>query len=112
MVVIIGAGQSGFTGVAVDYDIQEEVQGTIQEQKISFDNIPLGGDWKLSYNGLETNLLYHNTTASTLETEIRNLDVSLVNVLVTGDFSSGFIIKFVDVANPYLLEVIDFNLQI
>lgn len=69
--------------------------GTDEVQNIAFSDVPDAGDWEITYDAQVTNTLAFNITAGQLQTELENLsNIGAGNVLVTGDFTSGFVITF------------------
>jgi len=67
--------------------------GSDEIQNISFSNIPDSGEFKLTYNSVETSALPSSSVASDVENALNSLP-DLSSVVVTGDFSVGFLISF------------------
>lgn len=71
------------------------LSGTNEEQTINFSAVPDSGSWQIDFDGQQTGVLAFNIAAALLQTELENLsNVGAGNVLVTGNFASGFLIEF------------------
>jgi len=83
--------------------------GTIEQQTITFDNVPTAGEWMLSYeyngNTYYSNVLAFNADNFVLEAEVRNIlaqieAIELINLwsamaTVVGDYTTGIEIRLV-----------------
>jgi len=67
--------------------------GVDEVQTITFDSVPDGGEFKLVFDGDETNAILYSDNAATVESELNGLP-SLSAVTVTGNFSTGFVVTF------------------
>ena len=65
--------------------------GTTEVQTITFDAVPDSGAWKITFDGDESIALSDTSTAANVKSAIDALP-SIDTVLVTGNFSTGFII--------------------
>lgn len=70
--------------------------GTDEVQTITFDAVPDAGDFKLVFDGDETNAIAYTDTASTVESELNALP-GLSTVTVSGNFTTGFTVTFTGV---------------
>lgn len=69
--------------------------GQSESQNINFSAVPDAGDWTLEFDGQVTGVLAFNISAALLTTELENLsNIGAGNVVVTGNFTVGFIIDF------------------
>lgn len=76
-------------------------------QRLSFNEVPESGTFKLKFGSNTTDFLQFDSTADDIQTELR-LIVALANVVVTGDFSVGFSIVFEGFENfPALGQVLN-----
>ena len=95
--VTIGSqiSRSGSNGNVI-FQTKETVQilnGVDEQQRISFNNTPDGGVFRLSFNGEETPDISFNDTSAVIQSALNALP-DLSSVLVTGDFSGGFNVNF------------------
>ena len=67
--------------------------GQDESQNIDFNLVPDNGEFKLSYNSVETSVLDETATSTDVENALNGLP-DLSSVSVTGDFSVGFIVNF------------------
>ncbi len=67
--------------------------GADEIQNVDFSDVPDAGEFKLTYNGVETSALTSSSDASDVEDALNGLP-DLSSVSVTGDFSVGFIVNF------------------
>jgi hypothetical protein len=89
----------------VTIDTPYNAVGPVDEiQEITFDLLPDGGSWKLTYGVNETGTLTFNASAAAIQTSIR-LIAGLSSATVTGNYATGFAITLVGVASPGLLSV-------
>ena len=80
-------------------------------QKISFDDAPTSGTFKITYGVLETAALNWDDTFGEIQTALRAL-AGLEQVLVTGTFSAGFTIVFQGFSTvPTILTLTDNSLD-
>lgn len=63
---------------------------------VAFSGVPTSGSFKLSWDGSETSALTSASTAASVQTALRALS-GLSAVAVSGDFSDGFTVTFIDV---------------
>lgn len=92
--------------------VQEGGGGNDEVQRIDFDFAPDAGQWKIEFDGEETDILSSGETSQTVETALESLsNIGSGNIEVTGDFSNGFILNFTGtLANTDVAEVtISFN---
>lgn len=75
-------------------------------QKITFSKVPTVGSFVLYYGLEDTDSIAFSATAADIQTELREIP-GLANVTVTGSFSSGFVVTFVGVSSPALLEAVN-----
>lgn len=108
---------NGFTTVAIPYTatastVQSAIQalpdlstsvvagdfaGVNAVQLISFSAVPSSGSFELSYDGFNTAAIPYTATASTVQTALTSLEnIGAGNVSVTGSFSAGFTITFIN----------------
>lgn len=67
--------------------------GTNEVKKLTFNNVPDSGQFKLTFNSNETTALLFSATNLDVQSALNNLP-DLSSVLVTGDFSAGFTVEF------------------
>jgi hypothetical protein len=63
--------------------------------RIDFDQVPNNGTWRFEWNGQISNDLPFNASASVIQDEF-NLFAGHTGVVVTGDYSAGFVFNFLD----------------
>lgn len=68
-------------------------------QKLSFSKVPDAGTFKIGFGVLTTGSLAFNASAADIQTALRLLS-GLSNVVVTGNYSAGFILTFVGSSSP------------
>lgn len=80
-------------------------------QSISFSALPTSGEFKLKYGANKTGVLQYDTTAATIQTELKLLP-GLSSVTVSGNFSVGFIVTFLGSQTaPELGQVVESTLD-
>lgn len=67
-----------------------------EEQLITFNSVPVSGDFSLNFDGEITAPILFNATALDIESALENL-TNIDDVNVTGDFSTGFNVEFLGV---------------
>lgn len=73
-------------------------------QLIEFDAVPDEGEFTLTYGEDETAAIAFNANAAAVEAALREIE-GLEDVTVSGDFTDGFEVTFVDIPDPLALEV-------
>jgi hypothetical protein len=63
-------------------------------QLLTWSGVPTSGTYKIQYGASLTTDLQYNASAATIQTALRLLS-GLSNCLVTGDYTSGFVVTFV-----------------
>lgn len=86
---VSGTPDNRFTTDA-EYEI---AAGTDEVQTITFSSAPTSGDFTLIFNGEETASIAYNDTNTDVQTALNAL-TALSGVIVTGDFSGGFVVTF------------------
>lgn len=69
------------------------VAGLDEVQTLTSSVVPSSGSFRLKYQNQETGILNFNVTAAQIQTALQSLS-KLPGVLVTGDFTAGFVITF------------------
>ena len=85
--------------------------GTNEIQHIVFSTVPTSGNWRLAYNGQNTNNMNWDATANDVRGELVAL-TTIDNVIVTGSYSGGFFVEFigtVDGKKPALAITVNAN---
>ena len=85
--------------------------GTNEIQHIVFSTVPTSGNWRLAYNGQNTNNMNWNATANDVRGELVAL-TTIDNVIVTGSYSGGFFVEFIgtiDGKKPALAITVNAN---
>ncbi len=67
--------------------------GGVEQQLITFPNVPTFGTWMIQYNGNNTTALAYNATSGQVQTALQ-LVPGLIDTTVSGDFSVGFTLTF------------------
>lgn len=62
-------------------------------QRLVFSGVPTSGSFKIQFGASVSDFISYNATSSAIQTTLR-LMTGLDNVLVTGDFTAGFLITF------------------
>lgn len=102
---VTGDYTSGFvltllgTAFAASVDVVEEtltITEVFEAQLVEFDNVPDAGTWTISYGAEETSALAFGANAAAVQVALRLLE-GLEAVTVTGDYTSGFTVTFIDV---------------
>lgn len=97
-----GASIPSGTIVSADGDADKKVEtvgayvigtGTNEQQKLAFSDVPDAGDFTLIFEEEETSTLTYADTNATIQTAI-NAITSLGDVVVTGNFTDGFVFEF------------------
>ncbi len=70
-------------------------------QKISFSIPPTGGSFTLTYNAIQSAPIEFNFSAAQIQAILRVI-TGLSNVLVSGNFTTGFIISMIGINSPSL----------
>lgn len=72
-----------------------------ERQLVSFSNVPTSGQFKLVFNAIASPLIQYNATAEQVQSALRTMGAieNLINdgledVLVTGNFTAGFVVDF------------------
>jgi hypothetical protein len=78
------------------------VAQTDQQVTITFDLVPDGGAFKLTYNGNESAAIAFSDNAAAVEVALQAL-AGLSTVTVAGDFTTGFIVTMVGITSPLAL---------
>lgn len=86
----------------VEFIIPKDTMVGHVAQKLVFNKVPDAGNFKISFGVLETTSLPFNTNAAAIQTAVRLLS-GLNNVVVTGDFTNGFVFTFVGSSAPVTL---------
>lgn len=72
------------------------------QQKIVFSAVPDAGTFTITWGGNTTAAIQHSASALDVQTALRLLD-GLTNVVVSGDFTNGFLVTYADVNSPVAL---------
>ncbi|NQY73504.1 MAG: baseplate J/gp47 family protein [Candidatus Margulisbacteria bacterium] len=85
-------------------------QGVDDIQNISFDRLPSSGTFKLNYNGQDTISMDHESSNTDIQNNLNTLN-GLSEVIVTGNFVSGFVVSFIgtDGQKPHKLLTVSEN---
>lgn len=78
----------------VEFIIPKDTMVGHLAQKLVLNKVPDAGAFKISFGVLETTSLPFNTNAAAIQVAVRLLS-GLSNVVVTGDFTDGFVFTFV-----------------
>jgi uncharacterized phage protein gp47/JayE len=76
-------------------------------QMITFSGVPTAGQWTIGLGGVVTSALAFNANAATVQTAIRTLPFAAGSI-VTGDYTSGFMIQFSGAGTGGLMEQSEF----
>lgn len=96
--------------ISVDGNPDAKFESTIQDtigagvdevQTIEFSNVPNGGSWTMVFEGETTVSLLHSAVAADVQNALNAL-IALDGVVVTGDYTTGFVVTFsgVDGSKP------------
>jgi hypothetical protein len=86
---IVFTGVSGDADLLVITDNTLSIPAVVEQQKVTFDNVPTNGVFKLNWGGETTAAINFNDNAAAIEGKIQAL-TGLSGVTVSGDFSVGF----------------------
>lgn len=95
-----------FGGVSSPVTLAED-SNTLQIDAVkllTFSAVPTSGAFTITYNSNPTSSLAFNASAAQVQTALR-LVAGLADVVVTGNFTSGFSIRLVGIASPATLAV-------
>lgn len=76
----------------------DTITGT-QIQNLTFSSVPTSGEWKLTYNGIDSANFNFDADASGVQSSIR-LVTGLEAVTVSGDYTDGFVFTMYGIQNP------------
>lgn len=98
------AGPSSTTIHGREFIIPIDTMSGQFSQLVTFDVLPASGTFMLSYNGVDSAALAFNASAATVQTQLRLL-AGLSNVLVTGNFTDGFLVVFAGFSSEPLIII-------
>lgn len=84
------------TGLVCTGTVTETTKGVTEVQTITFDTVPDGGAWKITYGGNESGELAFNANAAAVQTALRLL-AGLSTVTVAGDYTTGLAVTMTGV---------------
>ena len=81
--------------------------GVDEVQTISFGAVPVAGSWRLKYLDELSVLINFNSVAADVQTALNNM-LNLEGVVVTGDYTTGFVVTFAGDSGKIDHELLEF----